>query len=275
MLETLIYESPWIAYAVLLVVGVGAGIINTVAGGGSVLTLPALIFVGLPADVANATNRIGLIAQNVTGIQQFHYHKVWERHLSWRLMIVAAVGAVLGAWFAAYLPEENFRTVLGVLMLGLLVLLLKQPKPHLVEEGAAPEDAWGPLSPRGRVGLLAVFFGLGIYAGFIQAGMGIMVVIALGWFLRMDLVRANFIKLVVILGLSVIALGTFMAAGVAIAWFAGFAAAGGQMIGAVIGSWVAVKKGEAWIKAIMTVAILLASGKLLNVDVWLRGLLGW
>jgi len=256
----------------LLVVGVGAGIINTVAGGGSVLTLPAMIFIGLPADVANATNRIGLIAQNFTGIQRFRKHKVWERHLSWRLMIVAAIGAVLGANLAAFLPEELFRTVLGVLMLGLLVLLLKRPKPKLVEPGAGAENEWDPLSTLGKVGLLAVFFALGIYAGFIQAGMGIMVVVALGWFLRMDLIRGNFIKLVVIFGLSVVAFITFIVVGVGIAWWAGIVIAAGQSLGAVIGTWVAVKKGERVVVIVMTIAILVSSAKLLNLDRWVMGL---
>lgn len=260
-------------YPILFAAGVAAGIINTVAGGGSVITLPILIFAGLPPQVANATNRIGLIAQNITAIRQFRRNKVREWHLSWRLTAVAAVGAVLGVRLAVFLPDARFNQVLGILMLALLVLLLKAPKPHLLAEGA-PENAWEPLTRRGKAGLLAGFFALGVYAGFIQAGMGVMVLLVLGYFLRIDLVRGNYIKLVIILGLTFVALGTFLQQGVQVEWIAGFAVALGQMLGAVIGTWVAISKGERWIKAIMAVAIVLSSAKLLGwidmLEHWLR-----
>lgn len=258
-------------YFLLFAAGVAAGIINTVAGGGSVITLPILIFAGLPASVANATNRIGLIAQNVTAIWQFRRHKVREWHLSWRLTLVAAAGAILGVRLAVFLPDESFNQVLGYLMLALLVLLLKAPKPHLVSEGA-PENPWEPLTTRAKAGLLAGFFALGVYAGFIQAGMGVMVLLVLGYFLRIDLVRGNYIKLVIILGLTFVALAVFLQQGVRVEWIAGFAVALGQMLGAAIGTWVAVSKGERWIKGIMAVAIVLSSAKLLG---WLDALGRW
>ena len=169
------------------------------------------------------------------------------------------------AWLAAAMPEAKFERVLGLLMLVLLVLILKKPKAKLVKEGEAPEDAWSPLSSNKKAGLLFAFFWLGVYAGFIQAGMGIMVLVVLGYFLQMDLVRGNYIKLVVILGLTFVALGTFMLQGVAIAWVAGIATSLGQVTGAAIGSWVALKKGEGAIKVILTVAILVSSAKLLGL----------
>ncbi|MDK2973004.1 MAG: uncharacterized protein PWP23_2759 [Candidatus Sumerlaeota bacterium] len=258
------------SYVLLFFAGIAAGIINTVAGGGSVITLPVLIFAGLPPAVANATNRLGLISQNFTAIWQFRKNNVRETHLSWRLTAVAAVGAILGAKMAVLIPDRSFNKVLGVLMLGLLVMILKQPKPKLVDQ--APENAWSPLSRLHRAGLLVAFFALGVYAGFIQAGMGVMVLLVLGYFLRMDLVRGNYIKLVVILGLTFVALGTFISSGVKIAWFAGLATSTGQSIGAYCGSWVAIKKGEAWIKALMVTAIVLSSAKLLGLVDWVLGL---
>jgi uncharacterized membrane protein YfcA len=268
-MELLTQLSP-VVLLLLFLAGIVAGIINTIGGGGSVVTLPVLIFAGLPGSVANATNRIGIIAQNVAAIRKFRQYKVREDHLSWRLMIVAAVGAFLGARLAAYMPDREFEFILGLLMLGLLALMLARPKPHLTKNGA-PEDAWTPLSTKGRVSLLASFFVLGVYAGFIQAGMGIMVLLVLGYFLRMDLVRGNYIKLVVILGLSFIALGTFLLSEVRIDWLAGIACALGQVVGAWIGAWIATRGGERWIVIIMAVVILFSSAKLLG----LLALLGW
>lgn len=265
-------ELTFQTYLILFAAGLAAGIINTVAGGGSVITLPVLIFAGLPAGVANATNRIGLVLQNVTAIWRFRRSGVKESHLSWRCLAVAAVGAVFGVWLAVLIPDRRFEHVLAILMLILLVLILKKPKPHLVEE--APGDAWKPLSTRKRVLLLLSFFGLGVYAGFIQAGMGIMVLLTLGYLVRMDLVRGNYIKLVVILGLTFVALATFMIQGVPVAWIAGISTGSGQIVGALIGSWVAIEKGEKWIKVIMVTAIVLSSAKLLGVLDLILGLFG-
>jgi uncharacterized membrane protein YfcA len=270
--EFLTQLSP-LVLVVLFGAGLLSGIINTVGGGGSVVTLPALIFAGLPASVANATNRIGIIAQNAAGIHQFRGYKIREDHLSWRLMLVAAVGAVLGARLAAYIDDSQFEVILGFVMLGLLVLMLTRPKPHLTKSGS-PEDAWSPLSMGKRVGLLASFFGLGIYAGFIQAGMGIMVLLILGYYLRMDLVRGNYIKMVVILGLSLIALVTFVSSGVRVDWLAGIVCASGQILGAWIGAWIATRGGERWIVIIMAVVILLSSAKLLGVLRPLEAMIG-
>lgn len=258
-------ELSILAYLALFAAGLAAGVMNTVGGGGSVITLPVLIFAGLPADVANATNRIGIIAQNITAIKNFRVNNVRESHLSWRLMIVASIAAVLGVWIADVIPNDEFEKILGVMMLLLLVLIIKQPKPKLISEGQAPQDAWQPMTTKGKAGLLVTFFFLGIYAGFIQAGMGIMILLVLGYFLRMDLVRGNYIKLIVILGLSFIALATFIIRGIAVDWFAGIATSCGQVLGAYAGTWIVFKKGEKWIKAIMIIAILASSAALLDM----------
>jgi len=258
-------QLPLHVYPILFIAGIAAGVINTVAGGGSVITLPVLIFAGLEANVANATNRIGVIAQNTTAIWHFRKSGVREGELSWRLVPVAAVGAILGAKLAAFMPGEKFEVALGVLMLFLLVLIIKKPKPKLLKDDEGDSKLWDKLGSGKRIGLFVCFFVLGVYAGFIQAGMGVMVLLVFSYFLRLDLVRANYIKLVVILGLTFVAIATFMLSGVRIDWVAGIAMGAGQMVGASIGSWVAIKKGETWIKRLMIVAILLSSGKLLGV----------
>ncbi len=264
-------ELTLVHYVVLFAAGVVSGVINTVAGGGSALTLPALIFAGLPGTVANATNRIGVILQNVTAISRFRKGGVREDHLTWRVVVAAIFGSIGGALLAAHIPDEKFEQLLGVLLLFLLVLILKKPKPRLLKEDA-PNDAWSILSGGSKAGVVVSFFFLGVYAGFLQAGVGVMILTTLGWLVRLDLVKGNYVKLNVVLGTVIVSLGTFLISGVAVAWIAGLVIGVGQMIGAVAGSWVAIRKGEVWIKWILVISIIGSSAKLLGLLDLLRGL---
>lgn len=252
-------------YALLLLAGMASGVINTVAGGGSALTLPALMLIAdLPGTIANATNRVGVILQNIAAIRQFRKGGVREDHLSWRATAVAIFGAAVGTKFAALIPDESFRYLLGILLPLLLPLLLWKPKSRPVDE-AAPRDAWRTLSSGERWTTLLAFFFIGAYSGFLQAGVGVVILATLSWTVRLDLVRGNYVKLVVILATMIVSLATFLWSGVEVVWTAGLAIGVGQVIGALGGSWVAIRKGESWIKAILVVAILLSSAKLLGV----------
>lgn len=250
-------------YAVLLIAGLFAGVINTVAGGGSALTLPALIFIGLPGGMANATNRVGVILQNITALKAFRSGGVREDKLSWRLTVAAFLGSIAGTWIAAKIPDAKFERILGVMLLFPLPLVIWKPKAIAPDE-ATSRDAWTPLVAWRRSALLGTFVLLGMYAGFVQGGVGILVVAALSWLGQIDLVRGNYIKLQVILATVLISIPTFMLNDVQIMWTAGIVAGIGQMLGALVGSWVAIKKGEVWIRRILVVAILLSSAKLLE-----------
>ncbi len=259
-------------YILLFLAGLAAGVINTVGGGGSILTLPALIILaGIPGTAANATNRIGIIVQNIVAVRQFRKGGAFETHLIWRVLPAGLVGGVLGARLASILPDAQFERILGILMLGLLVLVLTKPKPHLLEEGG-PVDAWLTLSAEKKWTAVIVFFLLGVYSGFLQAGVGIMILVALGYLVRLDLVRGNYIKLVFTLGLNLIAFGIFVMGGLRIEWLAGIVITAGQSAGALAGSWVAIRKGECWILAILTISILASSAKLLGFFDYLKSL---
>lgn len=251
-------------YAILFLAGMGAGIMNTVGGGGSVLTLPAMIFAGIPPTAANATNRIGIIAQGAMAIWQFRRGGIQEDATSWRVVAVGVPGAALGALLAAWIPDESFRVLLGYLMLGLLVLILLRPKPHLLADGTAASP-WSLLDERGKLLTLVSFFFLGIYMGFLQAGGGIMILLALGYLMRLDLVRGNYVKLFFIFCLQLIAVGVFLATGVPIYWVAGISLFVGQICGAYMGSWVALKGGEKWITVVLVISILASSGRLIGL----------
>ena len=260
-----------LTYIVLLAAGVLAGVMNTVGGGGSILTIPALIFLGgLSGPDANATNRIGIISQNIVGVRQFRRGGVQEDFLSLRLGIAALIGAVPGALCAAYIPKEQFNLLLGVIMLALLALILARPK-SLPRDGP-PINPWLTMTARHKGISLVLFAGIGFYMGFLQAGAGIMILAALGWLMRLDLVRGNYIKLVLTLVVNMLALVIFSMSSLKIDWYAGIAIFIGQIGGAFIGSWVALHRGEKWITAILTICILASSSELLGLNKWIAGL---
>lgn len=250
----------------LFLAGVVAGVMNTVGGGGSVLTLPALIFLGgMTSPAANATNRIGIMAQNVMAIWRFRAGGVKEDSLAWRLTLAGLPGAWIGAELASYIPEDQFDVILGVMMLLLLALIIFKPKPKFLKEGASGLEAWGALLFKNKFTIMVTFFVIGVYMGFLQAGSGIMILVALGWLMRLDLVRGNYIKLVFILVLNLLAFGIFLKNDLNISWLAGGMMFLGQVCGAYVGSWVALKKGEKWIMVILTVCIVASSAKLLGL----------
>lgn len=243
--------------------GAVAGVMNTVGGGGSVLTLPALIYLGgIPGVDANATNRIGIVIQNMIAVSRFRKGGIVEDNLASHLVFPALIGAGLGALLAAYLPNEYFERILGVLLLALLVPLIWKPKSISVESGQESR-VWKHASPERRKSAKWIFFGLGVYMGFLQAGAGIMIIAALAHLFRLGLVRSNYVKLTLVLLVNLLAFGIFMLSGLTIYWVAGILLVLGQATGAWVGSWIALKKGEKWIMSLLVVCIVLSSYKLL------------
>ena len=238
----------------LVLVGAGflASILNVIAGGGSFLTLPLLIFFGLPATEANATNRLGVLAQNIGGVWGFHRHGVLDWRLALRASLPALVGAALGTWLALRIGEQEFRRILATLMV--IVTLWT-----LLDHGGRLASALAGL--RSKNVILAVGFALaGVYAGFIQAGVGFFI-LALTTVAGLDLVRGNAVKLLVILGTTLLSLALFTWAG-KVEWVPGLALAVGSMAGSFLGVRLAVLKGHAWVRGVVTIAIVVFAVKL-------------
>lgn len=240
------------AYLLLFGVGIVAGIINVLAGGGSFLTLPILIFLGLPAAVANGTNRVGVVVQNVASGWAFHRAGVLDWHWALRVSVPALVGSALGAWLALRIPDEAFRRLLAVVMVVITfsTLLAPEPRPDATRREA------------GTWWVLLGFFAIGIYGGFLQAGVGFLVLAVTSW-ARLDLVRANAIKMITILLLTLLALLIFAAAGTVI-WPMGAALAAGNAIGGLIGVRIALRQGHRWIRGFLAVMIVV-----LAIRLWL------
>lgn len=248
----------WIHYVALVAAGFGAGYINTLAGSGSLLTLPLLIFLGLPAPVANATNRVGILLQNVVGVTSFHRRKVLDVRSGLWLALPATLGSIFGARIAVESDEAVMRTTIGVLMLVMAVVIVVRPKRWL--QGREDHHQGRPSAVQ-----FIVFFAIGVYGGFIQAGVGIFLLAGLVLGAGFDLVRANAVKVFVVLFFTVFALGVFVIHD-QVRWDIGLILAIGNMAGAWVGARMAVERGAVFVRWIL-VAVVLVSGVALLLGV--------
>jgi uncharacterized membrane protein YfcA len=229
----------WWQLLALLVAGLVAGTANTLAGGGSLLTLPLMLWIGLPAGVANASNRISLIVQNISGTA--HFHRSGRLHWPTALLLGACAVpmALLGAWVAIDIDERWFRRILVAILVVSIAVVARRNPGH------------GELTvPRGRVKLALWFVVAGFYAGFIQAGLGFALLALLHGLGQLDLVRSNAIKVTVVLMCQLAALAVFTFAGT-VDWAAGLTLAAGSATGAAIAVRLQVRKGSEWVRRIV------------------------
>lgn len=216
-------------YVWLLLGGLAAGIVNTLAGNGSAITLSLLMFIGLPAGWANATNRIGVVFQTITAVLTLPRNEQMQklRSRSYTLFIPSIIGAALGAYLADETPEVWLRYVIGVAMIFLLFTLLFKPSKWKLDSEENPKQK--------TFGMYALFFGIGLYAGYIQMGIGIMMLAALVLYAKYSLVEANVIKLIMALVFTIPAFFVFLTSG-KMHWQSGIVLGLGQMTGAWIGT---------------------------------------
>jgi hypothetical protein len=241
---------------VIFTAGILAGFINTLAGGGSLLTLPILIFLGLPTAVANGTNRIAIVAQCAFAVAGFKKKGVSNFKLSLLLSTPAIIGAIIGAYFAVDISDVLFRRVLAVIMLLVLGLILWNPR----------QDSSGSSNSLGRRQLItamtALFF-IGIYGGFIQVGVGFIIITALTTITKFNLVVTNSHKVFIAGIYTVFALIVF-AFNDKVCWEIGVCLAAGMGLGGWIGSHWAVAKGERWIRVVLAICVVAMVIKLIT-----------
>lgn len=243
---------PLFNHLLLIVVGVVAGTLNVLAGGGSFLTLPTLIFLGLPPSVANGTNRVGIFLQNVSAVASFERQGIRETgHARWTAL-PATVGGALGAWLSLSIGDRAFQQILSFLMV--VVSLWTLWKPAATEPEGDAERTLAPWTMAGG------FFLAGIYGGFVQAGVGFLI-LAVTTAAGLDLVRGNATKVLSILCLTGLALGVFAWQG-RVDWILGLTLAVGTMVGGALGARLTVLKGHRWVRRIVTATVVIFAVKL-------------
>lgn len=243
--------------ALLLLGGGGiAGLINAMAGGGSIVTVPLLVLAGVPGNDANGSNRVGILTSTITTVLSFHRQGVTAYRAVVPILLPVISGALLGSMAVSQLADDAFETVFGLLMLPILVISLRKPKERALEETEAGYR-WS------RTRSAVVFFFIGIYGGAVQAGVGLVLLAALTR-AGFGLIRANVIKVLVNITMTAMALPVFVAQG-NVRWGPAVVLAVGLMIGGWVGARIAVQGGERVIRWVMTLATVGLAAKLLGL----------
>ncbi len=247
--------SEPLALLLLLGAGLAAGFCNVVAGGGSLLSMPALILMGFPAAVANGSNRVAVMGQSISSVIAFRRRGYGETALALRFALPAAVGAVLGSMVAITVPDDLFRKLLSFVMLGVTASSFL---------GRRPQGAPGEEAPAHPLLLMPVFLIIGFYGGFIQAGVGFLIIAALHGLGRLPLVRTNGIKVLVVGVYTVPSLLVFVLEG-KVAWVPALCLAAGHAAGGWLGTHFTVRAGEKWVRFFLAAAVAAMALKLAGV----------
>jgi hypothetical protein len=241
--------------ALMMVVGIVAGFINTLAGGGSFLTLPVLMMLGMPADVANGTNRVGVLVQSLAGVKGFDRHGALDRGAVIQIMIPTFFGSLAGALVASFLPPAVLKPVLLTTMVAMALLMVLRPTVVAPPAGTVPKRLAD--APAGYLWL----FVAGLYGGFIQAGVGFILIVALAGVLRYDLVQSNALKMACTALFSVVALSVFVIRD-QVQWLPGLVLALAQVIGVQLSVRFALRVSQAvlrWVLLALVLAVCVAA----------------
>jgi uncharacterized membrane protein YfcA len=239
-------DSHLLLLAAVPITGFAAGFINTLAGSGSLITLPILILLGLPANVANGTNRVGVLLQNIVAVAAFRRSRVLDVGGAWKLVAPAVAGSLVGAALAVDLDEA--------LMVAMLFVMLLKPERWLDEHATGrPARLWVEVP---------MLFAIGVYGGFIQAGVGIFLIAGLVLAAGFNVLRANALKNLVNLVITAAALVVFVF-NHQVNWGVGFALALGQAAGAWVAARMAVKRGAPFVRWAVIAIVVLSAGALL------------
>lgn len=241
---------------ILVLVGFITGIVNVMAGGGSLLTMPVLVMLGMDGAVANGTNRVAILAQNISATYAFFKNGFADFKLSLTLTLCALPGAFLGAYLGTKLGGVWFNRVLAAVMVGVLILMARKSKKksgeNVIENPSRKRVVWAH-------GLMVL---AGFYGGFIQAGVGFILMAILNKVLGLDLVRVNMHKVFIVGVYTLLALVIFASKG-EVVWLAGIILAVGNASGGWVGTKLAIGKGEKLIRIFLNIVLVILAVKLL------------
>ena len=236
-----------------------AGAINTMAGNGSAITLTILTeLIGLPGNVANGTNRVGVMMQCTASTYAFHKNGRLKVKRSWHYILFTVIGAVIGIIVAIWVSNEQFISIFRIIIVLMLFVILIKPKRWLRET-----------DPNKKVNLWIIaplFLAMGFYGGFIQMGMGIIFLALMVLGARYSLMDSNIIKSFIVGLYTIVALVIFHSKGL-IDWKIGGIMAVGQTAGGYFMANFASKYPSAnlWAHRLLVFVVILAIVKLFNL----------
>jgi uncharacterized membrane protein YfcA len=247
----------FVTLIILIVAGFLSGIVNTLAGSGSVFTLSSLIFLGIPVHIANGTNRLGAVTSSITSILTFRKHpkvKPLVQTSKW-YTIPTVLGSVFGAVLSNIVEAKTFEYIILALMFVMLFLVVSKPKRWLQETQESVN--------RNTIGHFLLLFAIGTYAGFIQMGMGILYLSSFVLYFGFSVVESNILKIVLTLFMVIPATLVFLWND-QILWLEGLLLAFGQGVGAYLATKFLLenKKAAQIVRYLLILMILMAIGKL-------------
>jgi uncharacterized protein len=241
------FQIIWLPF--LFLAGIATGVCNVLAGGGSLISMPLLIFMGLESSSANGTNRVAITIQNIFAVAGFRRRGYGNIRFCMYLVIPAIPGVVMGTIAASTVDDILFRRILSVVMIFVLMQILYRTKKR--NRTISSESS---LSLHRKIAVMFSFVLIGFYAGFIQAGVGYLVIASLTSIVNLDLIKTNSYKVFVIGLLNTISVLIFLYYG-RIVWSLSLVLAAGTGVGGWLGSHIAVIGGEKWIKIFMTISV--------------------
>lgn len=241
---------------ILFAVGVISSFMNVMAGGGSAIALPVLIFMGLDSAAANGTNRVALVLQNIFAVSSFRNQEVHALRQSLKFTAWAMPGAVAGAVLGVTISDDWFQRILGIVMIATVItILLPQKASAAIDEGAnRKRERW----------IYPIMAGIGFYGGFIQVSVGFLFMAALYHVMKMNLVFVNMHKVTIVMLYMVPALAVYAWTG-NVNWILGLTLGVGSAVGGWWAAKISVKGGEKIIRIVLVVAILVMAAKLLGL----------
>ena len=258
MLESIINEpiAELLKIFLLLFIGTVAGFINVGAGGGSILTLPVLIFLGMDGALANGTNRLSVMTQNFFAISSFRQQGMHDFKTSFQMSLFTLPGAVAGAFLSIKLDNIWFERVLAIVMIFVVL--------SMIFNGSRSSSKKISSMANKKILLYFSLFGIGFYGGFIQVGVGLLFLVALFHLSDMNLLHVNMHKVFIILIYTLPVLGIFIVTR-NVDWGYGIILSAGTAFGAWWGARVNVQRGEKITRCVLAISVLLMSGKLLGI----------
>jgi len=250
-------ELTWLSITILIGSGIIAGFINTLAGGGTVVSFSAFMFLGLPPMVANGTVRLSVIFQNTTAVVYFQKNKLIDWPKVFWLGIPIVLGSIVGAVIAGFMSNEWFRYVFAGVIVLFGISMLFNPDRYIYEKTDLVNRKLSVLQ-------YLIYFLIGIYGGFIHAGIGYVLLAALVLSNGYDLFNANVLKNVLVLLYVPFSLLVFALQG-NVYWSFGLIHAIGNIIGAGLAAYLALKRGASFIRYIVLALIVVVVLQLFGV----------
>lgn len=248
--------TDYLVLGLVFLAGTASGFANVLAGGGSLIALPALELCGLALPMANATNRVAVALQNVAGLRGMAARGIALPPRAWLLALPACAGAWWGAGMALGMDPTLLRRVLGVAMVLLLPTLVANPKRWIEGRRADPPGLLRTIA------LIVALFALGVYGGLLQVGIGVPLLLTLVWLDGCGVIEGNAIKIAIVLAYTLLALARFAHAD-QVAWVPGLVLAAGSMVGADLAARLSAEGGARWVHRVLVVIVALCAARFL------------